>query len=491
MVPKHHILNLDFRRPILLSLPVLAVVCFLLIALGSNFSVVLVAALCVLAGFLCVSFLGWFNVGAIVVLAVAVRHVDLAMILKVLHLQPLDSNLHYPFLSFVVAFVGLMSLATACLLANLIPTRVRLLPQVNQPRSLFLIGICASAIGIAAYLVAFGRIDAIASGAQAGGTTYEAFFSHFILLGIIAFTAHTIMISKGERIIGIANSLMIAFVFASAFAANSRAGLILPIVAVGFTVIAFRARIRAVHVMAVVFAGLAYTFILSPAILEARATRSSQGIVERVIHTIEIAVSKPLTLASRNQRTAGSSNLQYFGYSDVELERLAQIQHTDFFVAQVQSHGSPIGLDGFWASLRNVLPSVIAGNKDTSISGGSYLRCQFGWWVECEAGRRSTAPIISASYAMAGWSGVILLPFLCALPIFVLMRLQAPSFHMSIWGAFLVTRGVTALSEANVDAYLLYTRFLLQDLIIMIAISLFVDYLNRRVLRPASHPQEA
>lgn len=404
-----------------------------------------------------------------------------SLVIKTALLQPVDENLDVPDLVSVVILVGFMSITVAYIVSRNIGFRFKFSREMSAYLSdgailskcvsiFFPIGIAFDTLHV--FLRPVATQVAIDSGEGIG------FFGTFYFITIFAVVCEASLAFSdrhGSRR-GIARlGGMLLIIMLVSLAGNVKQSFIASISA---AFVVFLMNKSKINIVREVVLGGALAFILmfyvSPAIHITRGQAKELPILERLdlaYEVMERASFDPFELQAQSEAVLagyGASSdprLNYFFPSTLNIDRLCLIHPTNLVVSGSETAGE-MGLDALnvWSS---VLPSFLV-SKSAAASVD-----EIAWFYNFRARGMVARPVlglVASSFAVGGGLGVLFLPGIAVLILFVILNgLSGPLFG-NPFGLFIGT-SFLIIVEADLSGVFIY---IFRNLLFIVAFAVVV-----------------
>jgi hypothetical protein len=465
--------RIDIRRRkiIKFALMVLVALGFAHIVLGSYPIVPVLAVLTMMLALWPLARYGEMNIAALLIILLAFRHVGFPLIMKLFMGQALDTNLDHPTTAYAIVLLGVSGYVGAFFFANHINVGVPILKPLREPHVLLRFSCLAFAVGVIANIDTAIRayVD------ESDALTISGFFTSILHLALITALAEMLLINNGRRILNFWVLIILAIEVAFSFAMNSRASLFEAFLCVLMTAFSFRGYITKTQV-AGLLSMLLLVIVLTPGFLYVRDVREDLAFGQRISATFEAIMNgedaqanyeyyRDLQLSSANYR------LNYYGSPNNVFERFSLINHMDIIIHGVGDQ-EPLGFDMFTLAFERALPRFLAPDKSRLFSEGDWLYCELG--MGCSLGGFSTVPLIGVSYASFGWSGVVAIPFMFALLVFLLIKkVMGLSLTNNVGAIYIITAMNNQFVEGGAAQYMVMLfRQIPQDTSVMLVLAI-------------------
>lgn len=347
-----------------------------------------------------------------------------SLLIKTVILQPIDSNLFNPLLTFMIQLAGGVCFSTAAIIAYFFkPLHRNTLKPISNAGTLSVIGLLFYFIGAAGFFI------------QSYSAKHSLIGNIGILInpligyGIVCEISATIIRTKKSATFSITSILMLSGLLILGILGNTKSGVMLPGVIYLFCLGSFKARLRWQTIVMAAAALVIFSELLFPAIHIARGARERADPVEMAGLTLQAAAGlmtgDSQTLAERDaldverEASADAYRNVYFGSQQVWLDRFTNTGFIDAVARRLSFDGPFLGLNAVvWQSLTSVLPRQLNPNKYTSIrfeSGDSVLHA-YGL-KNGDQGGAATVPLPAELFAADGFWAI----FVVGLPLITII----------------------------------------------------------------------
>lgn len=373
----------ETRVPFVIPLAVTGALEIVQLFLGADPFVVLLSMAGILVAFLplCLNGRDLYSIAAMVF---GLRYLGAALILKTLYLQPLQSHLFAPLISYFGVFLIMVTATSTILLVRSLDRGIDTFAFPNDPGSLRRLSICCFCVGAVFLSIFAGSASGTAgTGNGIGGIgIVAAALQYLLILAFIAEALRSLEVSDGRSLFSPFLIGMMITTFLAVSALNARGfflNCLIGVVLVGFIY-------RAITWKYVAF-GLAFivlfTNFVTPVVLYTRAQKG-MALTQFIQYSLETgykAATNPSFLkyvkSIEDAKSQDISDVEYDYYGDRSNigNRLSFIGLFDT-VYQACQGTVPLGVLSFLQSLRGVAPGFLGLPKNPE-SLGDWL----GWEV--------------------------------------------------------------------------------------------------------------
>jgi hypothetical protein len=421
---------------IYLGLPAIAAI-LMQAVLGASPLVILLVVLTISLGFIGFALLGAYNNGAWFSLIYIASNELVALYAKTVMAQAITSHLYVPTMSFFVLFITTLELLTALVFIKKINIGRPLTRSTTDTYTLAWISWCSYGFGVLAWFL--NQYFQSQNGSGFGGF---ALLIDLLLMAVIARTAMLICKNKNRRSMDLTLLLMIATSVFLGLLSNSKAFSAFPVISYFATVVFFRRAIPVKQVVMLIVGATFFILILVPLIQawryfgqESMPTDQRIQLMLRGVHAVtERGEMDRYVRLSKIQFRNGYYN--YYGGNgrdQILIGRYSEVQQIDPIISKVNSLGT-LGGHVIWTSLSRLLPSVIYSNKPKYVN--SYYIARDLGLILPSGGKYPTVPLAGQAYAGYGMLGVIIIPFVTFLCVFMTMKKIGWNLHQNIFSIF-------------------------------------------------------
>ena len=432
----------ESKASIMPALIFVAIMGSIQIILGSGPGLVVTASATLIVSLLPLALLGR-DIYGLLSAFFGIRYVGIAIVLKTVYGETLDSHLLAPQISYALTFCVIVCTTAAISLARFVDRGRSRFPTPQDTGQLRLLSIACIAVGSCAELMEAASKSTISGEVNSGILFVLAnAFTSFFILGLTCEATYAHRVSKGETFLTSRLMALLGMQLCFALALNVREFFITCILSVICTAYLLKC-MRWRHLVLAAVAGLLFISFLSPITLFLRTEKeglSFQAFVSLVGTTVSQAATDPaflhqLTETQKYQSLyeEGLVAYDYYGDRSNVANRLSYVALLDA-VYYGMSQRTPLGFDGASEQvLSRVLPSFIVAFKEQK----PYT---YGDWLSWQAGMSEQGRAYSANFGLAqegyarfGFLGLILFPFIFICPHLMVsgvvstLRSQSPS----------------------------------------------------------------
>ena len=446
---QYHKYAIPFFRPKFLQFAVggfVFVSVFLLqLAFGADVKILLLATGTAILALLLLHSAGIFNMASLTGFAFFLNTVIFAVLLKTVLAQPIDENLYSPFTSFFIVFLVGIEIFLAFKLAQIMPVGKSIFQPMNDLRFLKYLAIVCYVSGLFLWLLSqFYHIDPrhqyVSEGEGFGGftTVYPIFY-----MSIVASTAFVLISSNNKKSV---NKWLVFILLTGTLMGLVESRKMLLGLTFGyyfFTSFVYRYRITARQVIFGVLLLLFIFFIFAPIVHVYRTDLWFLPFQQRIDYIVSNAPNMIQSnyLFNYFRRVMNHeyslNRYHYFDQNLVLIDRFATIQHSDLVIDSFQNR-DVMGTEILWRGFGLILPSFLNPNK-SSISLGDEIMWELGLRKYGTVGF-ATVPLIGSSFAAMNWVGVIIVPFVVFLLLFLAVKKIAPDIRHNIFAIYFIDR---------------------------------------------------
>ena len=453
--------SLDLREtriPIVIPFAVTSVFAIVQLFLGCDPLVMLLSMAAILVTFLPFHFNGR-DLYSLFAMLVGLRYVGVALIIKTLDRQPLQTNLFDPLATYAWMVV-LMSVYTAVfMLARRFDRGAEIISFPTDAGNLRRLAVISFCLGGAALLF----IESKGSGDEGHAGAGVAFMvaatlQSLLILAIIAEASRNLEMSRGRNLFSSFLAFMLVVAFLAASALNARGSFLsclIGLLLIGFIYKAIKPQYIVSGLLFIAF----FLNFVSPVILYVRSQRQLPVLqfIEYTRDTAVRAATDPPFLAYLKTVTNAKSISAEAGEYDYYGDR-SNVQNRLSFVALFDSIYNqdkglvPLGMKTIWQSIDGVAPGFLGFIKRPE-SLGDWLGWETGLVAE------GNEPFINfglpmEGYTSWGWIGAIVYPFLFVFP-FLWVFSKIASFRQPLpTSIFIFTEIQAGLIESTSDGFM-------------------------------------
>ncbi|MGO9674549.1 MAG: hypothetical protein ACLPSF_10350 [Methylocella sp.] len=447
----------ETRIPILIPFAATSAFAVFQLYLGCDPLIMLMSMTAILITFLPFHFNGR-DLYSLCAMVVGLRYVGVALIIKTLYLQPLQTHLYDPTATYAWMVV-LMSVYTGVfMLARHFDRGGEIISFPTDARGLRRLSVASFCIGAAALLFIGSKTSTGTHESAGGALIIAANLQALLILAIIAEASRSLEVSRGRNLFSPFLILMLVFSFFVISALNMRGAFLscaIGLVLVGFIYKALKLRYIAIGLVFIAF----FLNFVTPVILYCRFQKQLPALqfIEYSRDTAFKAATDPAFLAyvktvvNAQSGTAGGGEYDYFGDHSGVGNRLSFVALFDT-VYNANKGLVPVGINSVWQSIDGAAPGFLGFIKRPE-SLGDWLGWQTG--LVAEGGE----PFINfglpmEGYTSWGWIGAIIYPFLFIFP-FIWAFTRISSFRLPLpTSIFIFTEIQAGLIEQTSDSYI-------------------------------------
>jgi hypothetical protein len=273
-------------------------------------------------------------------------------------------------------------------------------------------------------------------------------------------TAYTIVASEGRRCFSMFNAIpfVISFIFGVMYA--SKQGMFEPFFYVALTAVAFRYRIRGMHMALFVVLLFLAAFVFYPFGQSARNSVRGYGFKDTIIeaahfireHFSSVGAYKEL-LSTEANASPEQDAYNYFDKPVGLLERLSLIKMADLLVTATLKDGTS-GWETVVHGFKMIPPRFIYPEKPVW-NTGQVLAHKVGMLAEDDESTQVSFGFIPDAFSSFGWAGAFVIPFLLCLSFFLVYKWLLGSLTGSVWGIYFVVQLQHSFTEATIASMIL------------------------------------
>jgi len=406
------------------------------IALGADLAVLTLAMIASLAGIAGFYLAGPRCTAGWLTFFFVLGNAIIALAAKTAFLQPLDSYLYGPLVSFAALAAGSAVLLLALIVSLMIPVGRAVFRPAGDPRVLRFLSNSTFVVGTVFWYL--NRMFQDPDGSGFGGI---GVFWNLVLMAVITRTAMLLEQSGDRRSIDGRLVLMLIACVAMGMLDNSKTVVALPIVAYFATSVFYRGGVTLRQAGAGALGLMIMAAVIGPMIHAYRVLgiqevgwRERVGLIERGLANVSInGLFERYEHLSSSSFSSGYSN--YFGDNrgQMLLGRYASIQHIDPVIATISKHGT-VGGTVIWPSFARLVPSFISPDKPRNMEGYKIL-VHLGL-IDPQGGKFPTVPLLAQSYAGYGIVGLLVIPFFTFLGFLLALKKLGWRLHRNVFAIF-------------------------------------------------------
>lgn len=382
-----------------------------------------------------------------------------ALLAKTVLVQPIDSNLSNPLLTFCICLAGSLMFSIAAVAAYCVkPLQKNALPTSLPPSTLSILAVIFSVIGAGAFLV----ILMTPSRSLAANIAVQ--LAPLFGYACVCEMASVIVRTKGRRIISAFGFLLIAFFAYTSLSGNSKTGLLEVGLAYVLCMLAFRIKIKWPIIVSGILALALLSEYVFPAIHIVRNERDRLTPLDVAALTVqttgELISGDQQVLAAKDalvNRRLESDRLQlvYFGSQQIWLDRFTNQGFIDSIARVVDFNGPFLGPDFILSQTLSFLPRQFLPGKETtfSVTGGDRVAQAYGL-AQRDQTSAPTVPLpielFVAGGFLFGFAVGIPLIFLCIMEI----NFLAFEFEANPWAICILITYAMLFYASTYDVYI-------------------------------------
>jgi hypothetical protein len=428
----------NLTKPVFNILWYSSLICIILqLFLGADLAVALADFGCITLGLYGLRLYSVFNAGAVMILFYSVGNVILALYVKTVLLQPLDSYLFAPVTSYMAELVTITAAILALGVVAKLDIGPPVLPAELDARKLNRLARLAALVGMAAWLESHHYH-------AASGENFDGFagLRDMLFLAVICKTASLIMRKSSRSYVDPELAAILIASMALGFLANSKTYTFLPVVAYISAIFFFEGKISITRIVIFAAAGGFFLIFVSPLIQAFRFLGQMRVNFFERIHLIGSALTSPNYSTLLSRLRANASSLYGEGYYDyfrdhanwvVVASRYASVQQIDPVIARVQLWGFQ-QVPVITGALAGIVPHIIYRAK-LPFSTAYYILLQLGF-VSINSGKSPTLPIAGELYATNGLIEVFFGTLTVFLIFFLVLKKLAWDLRRNVFAIF-------------------------------------------------------
>jgi hypothetical protein len=439
--------------------------------------------------------LGFDSIAGVMLGYCTFQFVGMAEVLKVLYLQPGDTNLRSPDVTIGVLLVGMIALCSAALVvSNLLKNR-QIIAVDPSPEALATIRNICFGVEVMALLTVRLAGGTAEGDAAVGGIAGVA--RDFVSVGYFSIAAETWRVLKmtdGRRstspaLLAMASALVFAGVLFDSKALTAQPAVIYFVVSW-----AYRRRLTLRQWVTAAIGVAIFASFIYPVVHILRADKTATGIsFEAVTDYLGEIVVDPGKLAEDWAAYkvgtfdpsafgyAYQDSLNYLGYQDDLLARFTYIANTDGLVDAVDKDGT-YGWGLIGESFAAMIPTFVYADKPRYGAGDQLL-----WFYGMEPYGLVGYPTIglfATSFATGGWLGVFLIPLVLGTVSFLFFCCGGTRASDSILAAFFLAMFFNVIGGSDVMAQIGFSfRALPEDILFLVMTFYAADWFLGRKRR--------
>lgn len=359
----------------------------------------------------------------------ACQNVLISQVAKVVLDQPADTPLFQPLATIGVYDLTMAGIWVGALTIRRLTFQAKrpLAPRTTDPVFLFRLSLVSLALAFVQQAAShiFG-VDSNTGAANTGGAIGPLkVLGCLPFLAISSSTAYTIVSSGGKRCLSAVSFVALALPTFFGFVGAGRTGMAFPFLTFLATCIAYRFRIKAAHVVLIVFLAVFAQFILAPFALYARSVartpsmmvnigRAADAFVEVLEHPFEFQDQNRI---DESKIPMANQHFWYYGRPMSTLDRMSLICTADGIVDATINYGTS-GMDTIQPGINMLLPRFLNPDKQVTTPGNLLAHRTVGL-----VGKHDTVTGISLGFACDafssyGWIGTPIIAYLITVLLF-------------------------------------------------------------------------
>ena len=453
------------------------------LSLGTPPFILLIASVAILMSIFILLEFGIENAASVVGFFFVFNTLSLAVLLKTLFGQSLDSNLYQASYSFLVVLLGILELFLAIKIVRLIPTGKPIFKAATDPGFLKYISIMSFVLGIFFWVMNQKYlIDRRASfydvSSSFGGF---ASFSHIYYMSIVAATAHVIISTKGKKSINMWVIFLMVVGGVIGLVASRKIELAYTFLGFYVTSFYFRRYISKVQIGTVALFIMFAFFIFGPVVHTFRTELWFLNFPQKIDFLRDnwqsvFSKSKLDAFLDRvlSRRKSGY-DFEYFGRNLFFIDRFATIQHIDLIIDTVEQQET-LGSETLTRGYSRVMPRFLYSKKST-ISQADEITWALGLRKYGVIGF-PTVPLVGHAFAAVGWVGVLFVPFYMFIILFLILKKVGWNLYQNIFAIFFL---VPLLVNVHQWTHTQYVYRLLREFPLLIILLLLLSGIYKMV----------
>ncbi len=411
------------------------------LAFGADIRILLLAAATALIGFLILNAGGFYHMSSLVGFAFLFNTLFFGILLKTVIGQPIDSNLYSPYTSFLIVFLVALQIFFAQKFVQVVPVGKPLFRPLNDLKFLKYIAITCYVLGLVFWLLSQRyhvdpRLQNVGQEKGFGGftTIYPIFY-----MSVVAATAFTLRVSNNKKSVNVWLLLILLTSIIMALVESRKMLLGLTFGNYFITSFVYRRRISVKQIIFGILLVLFIFFIFAPVVHVYRTDLWFLPFEQRfdylVTNITKLVQSNYLFDYFRRviYREYSLNNYQYFGQNLMFIDRFATIQHSDLIIDTFENRDA-MGPEIMTRGFDLILPSFLNPNK-RSLSLGDEITWEVGIRKYGVIGF-PTVPLIGSSFAALKWVGVLFMPLVIFILLFLLLKKIGPDIRQKIFAIY-------------------------------------------------------
>lgn len=407
------------------------------------------------------SIIGFTSIAGMLIEYCIFRFLIFSQIAKTLYGQPGDSNLMAPDTTISVLLIGTTSICVAAILVSRFLRGSALIQQKVSPEILVHVRDISFVLGIICLaVIEFGSQTESGEGSYGGISGLAHQFSGVANLSVLAEAWRVLTVSEGRRSTSFRLYLILGVLTACGIAAGSKTSIAMPFLTYALGCFAFRRSVTKPQILLGASIMVFGILILYPLTNLSRNYISVTGsrvaavgeLLDRILddpgylfNEWNVIKSQPIL-----ERSLMQQGLYYLGVDDPLLERFLLIANTDVIVNAVNTDG-PFGFEAVVGhGFELVLPTFLAPNK-TRVDIGDQITWYYGLSTPGVLGF-PTIGFFASCYATLEWLGIIVIPLLIMIPLFLEVQLFGAGVFGNVFGVYLLLENFHSFGEMGVES---------------------------------------
>jgi len=423
---------------------------------------------------------GVWNLFGLSVGVLALQHVTVSQVAKVIFLQSADAPLQHPLPTMLMYCLGMCGILTAALIYRFlnVDKAPALLRQEEDPRRLAVLSLIFTALSVVRFflLQRYGVYEGAGGGVYIGGWVGPLRQLTFITVLAVAYgTASVILASQGRRCVGPVNFVAIIVPVLAGILGAVRADTAGVFVTFVLTCIAFQFKFRFLHYAVAAMAAYFFQFIMFPYALYARnegevRIGGFEDRIEKAVSTLGDVVTNPgkykdIEKAKEEQERYEFQRMRYFGRRLPTLDRYSMIIVNDEIIQATELRGTT-GWQTTEAGLEMLIPRFLNPKKEAFGTSNWIARRGMGLVGADDTYTQITLGYFCDGYMSFKWAGVYFFSVVLALAYFSVYHLVLGGhLHRNVYSVSLAFIITWIFSEGTIQAQILnivqYPIFLL------------------------------
>lgn len=433
---------------------------------------------------------GVWNLFGLSVGVLALQHVTVSQIAKVIFVQPADLPLQHPLPTMLMYSLGMSGILTGALLYRFlnVDKAAPLLKSEEDPRRLMVLSLLFTGLSVVRFflLQRFGVYEGAGGGVYIGGWVGPLRQFTFITVLAVAYgTASVIISSKGRRCVGPVNFVAIVVPVLAGILGAVRADTAGVFVTFVLTCLAFQFRFRFVHYAVAALAAYFFQFIMFPYALYARNEGEVRigGFEERIskaASTLGDVIANPgkykdIEKAKEELERYEFQRMRYYGRRLPTLDRYSMINVNDEVIEATQLRGTT-GWQTTVAGFEMLIPRFLNQKKEAFGTSNWIARRGKGLVGADDTYTQITLGFFCDSYMSFKWAGVYFFAVAISFAYLAVYHLVlGGQLHRNVYSVSLAFIITWIFSEGTIQAQILnivqYPLFLVMVTLPMVFIT--------------------